>query len=134
MLRDCCRGWLEIGKAHARVFVVVECMKCPHSDELEHLQRTDANDHPASERVCTDRIMGKSQPSGPTQIDRGGPTDPFLAQMWERDGSARTCKRSAHASVCAFSCLANPAWQPDCVEPSSPPLVLASLHRRFGLV
>jgi hypothetical protein len=53
---------------------------------LGHLQRADANDHPASERVRADRKMGKSHPSGPTQTAKGGPADPFPAQMWERNG------------------------------------------------
>jgi hypothetical protein len=78
--------------------------------------------------------MGKSQLIGPTQTDRGGSADPFLAYMWERDGSARTTERSAHASARASSCPADPTWQPDCVKPSFPPLVLTSLRHRFGLV
>jgi hypothetical protein len=36
---------------------------------LGHLQRVDASDHSASERVHADTKMGKWQPSGPTQTN-----------------------------------------------------------------
>jgi hypothetical protein len=52
--------------------------------------RADPFDQRAFERVRADRKMGKIHPSGPTQSDRRGPVDPFPAQMWEGDGSART--------------------------------------------
>jgi hypothetical protein len=50
--------------------------------DVGHLQRADPFDHPASERVRADRKMGKSQPSGPTQIDnavRSCPCAPISA-------------------------------------------------------
>jgi hypothetical protein len=70
---------------------------------LGHLQRADPFDQRVFERVRADRKMGKTHPSGPTQTDRRGPVDSFQAKMWERDRSAQTTERSAHASARASS-------------------------------
>jgi hypothetical protein len=74
---------------------------------LRHLQWADPFNQRSSERVRMDRKIRKTRPSGPTQMDRRGPVDPFPAQMWERDGSARISERFAHTSGRASSC---PAW------------------------
>jgi hypothetical protein len=99
---------------------------------LVNLQRPDANEQPASERVRVDSKTRKSHPSGPTQTDSRGQTDAFPAQMWEPTGSARTSVRSVHTSWRALWCppLAHmsltaatghlpPGMQPVC-EPAPP--------------
>jgi hypothetical protein len=101
---------------------------------LGYLQRADPFDQRAFERVPADRKIGKTHPSGPTQTDRHGLVDPFRAQMWERDGSARTSERSAHASARASPCPAQPHLAAALHRPIFSTAVLATLCCRFGLV
>jgi hypothetical protein len=92
---------------------------------LGHLQRANPFDPRASERVRVDRKMGKSHPSSPTQIDRCGPADPFLAQMWERIGSARTSAR-------VRACLLVSSPGPPGSDPSCPSSLKFMCHRHFA--
>jgi hypothetical protein len=86
--------------------------------------------------------MEKKPPIGLIQIDRHNPTNPFSAQIWERNGSARTGERSAHASARAICCpplahlaatLRRPVFSTAGNCQSAPPLRPRPTRRQRGI-
>jgi hypothetical protein len=69
------------------------------SEPLGHLQRADANDHPASERVRVDRTHGPAGRPKQTKLSKGIRAHPFRSQIWARNASARTARASSRAPL-----------------------------------